>query len=219
MRTFLLFIIFSFQHFLLLFTFLEVSRQQPCALPLRSRVPRTTSSPPQSGEQGGLRESARACHSKERKTKWQNSHWVPLEVTTNGGARRVAQHSAASMGIEAPGGLKGAGANSRGTGAVLVGHVDRTVRAEPLRHPRPTLRDQPGHPFPACVSRSDFLAQGTMHACAARGRGDSFGLAFLFEDGGQLTITFGGQSFEFGHRPAEAGLSFPGFSGGSWSKA
>ena len=42
--TFLLFIIFSFQHFLLLFTFLEVSRQQPCALPLRSRVPRTTSS-------------------------------------------------------------------------------------------------------------------------------------------------------------------------------
>ena len=37
--TFLLFIIFSFQHFLLLFTFLEASRQQPCALPLRSRVP------------------------------------------------------------------------------------------------------------------------------------------------------------------------------------
>ena len=37
--TFLLFIIFSFQHFLLLFTFLEVSRQQPCALPLVSRVP------------------------------------------------------------------------------------------------------------------------------------------------------------------------------------
>ena len=45
--TFLLFIIFGFQHFLLLFTFLDVSRQQPCALPLRSRVPRTTSSPPQ----------------------------------------------------------------------------------------------------------------------------------------------------------------------------
>ena len=45
--TFLLFIIFSFQHFLLLFTFFEVSRQQPCALPQRSRVPRTTSSPPQ----------------------------------------------------------------------------------------------------------------------------------------------------------------------------
>ena len=45
--TFFLFIIFSFQHFLLLFTFLEVSRQQACALPLRSRVPRTTSSPPQ----------------------------------------------------------------------------------------------------------------------------------------------------------------------------
>ena len=44
--TFLLFIIFSFQHFLLLFTFLEVSRQQPCALTQRSRVPRTTSSPP-----------------------------------------------------------------------------------------------------------------------------------------------------------------------------
>ena len=42
--TFLLFIIFSFQHFLLLFTFLEVSRlQQPCALPLRSWGPRTTS--------------------------------------------------------------------------------------------------------------------------------------------------------------------------------
>ena len=48
--TFLLFIIFSFQHFLLLFTFLEVSRQQPCALPLRSRVPRITSSPSQSSE-------------------------------------------------------------------------------------------------------------------------------------------------------------------------
>ena len=44
--TFLLFIIFSFQHFLLLFTFLEASRQQPCALPLRSRVPRTTRTPP-----------------------------------------------------------------------------------------------------------------------------------------------------------------------------
>ena len=36
---FLLFIIFSFQHFLLLFTFLEVSRQQPRALPLISWVP------------------------------------------------------------------------------------------------------------------------------------------------------------------------------------
>ena len=44
--TFLFFFIFSFQHFPLLFTFLEVSRQQPCALPLRSRVPRTTTSPP-----------------------------------------------------------------------------------------------------------------------------------------------------------------------------
>ena len=39
-------IIFSFQHFLLLFTFFEVSSQQPCALPL-SRVLRTTSSPSQ----------------------------------------------------------------------------------------------------------------------------------------------------------------------------
>ena len=44
--TFFLFIIFSFKHFPLLFIFLEVSRQQPCALPLRSRVPRTASSPP-----------------------------------------------------------------------------------------------------------------------------------------------------------------------------
>ena len=45
--TFLLFIIFSFQHFLLLFTFLEASRQQSCAVPLRSRVTRTTRTPPQ----------------------------------------------------------------------------------------------------------------------------------------------------------------------------
>ena len=36
---FLLFIIFGFQHFLLLFTFVEVSNKQPCALPLRSRGP------------------------------------------------------------------------------------------------------------------------------------------------------------------------------------
>ena len=48
--TFSLFIIFSFQHFLLLFTFLEVSRQQPCALPLRSQVPRTLTSLPTSYE-------------------------------------------------------------------------------------------------------------------------------------------------------------------------
>ena len=36
---FLLFIIFSFQYFFLVFIFLELSRQQPCALPLRSWVP------------------------------------------------------------------------------------------------------------------------------------------------------------------------------------
>ena len=42
--TFLLLRIFSFLHFLLLFTFLEVSRQQqPCALPQRSLGPRTHS--------------------------------------------------------------------------------------------------------------------------------------------------------------------------------
>ena len=45
--TFLLFIIFSFQHFLLPFTFLEASRLKPCALPPRSWGPTTTSTPPQ----------------------------------------------------------------------------------------------------------------------------------------------------------------------------
>ena len=39
---YLLFIIFSFQHFLLFSPTLRSSRQQPCALPRRSRVPRTT---------------------------------------------------------------------------------------------------------------------------------------------------------------------------------
>ena len=44
--TFLLFIILSYQHFFLLFTFLEVSRLKPCALPPRSWGPRTTSTFP-----------------------------------------------------------------------------------------------------------------------------------------------------------------------------
>ena len=46
----LLFIIFSFQHFLLLFTFPDASRQQPCALPPSSRVPWTTTTPPHDHE-------------------------------------------------------------------------------------------------------------------------------------------------------------------------